>query len=105
MLVSSCCPAGYLLGYLIHRKTQVEPLACGNEPKADEHPEATAGPAHPEATAAPAEVAPLPGAQMDWGDVTQLLTEKLTTEALSKTLRYTAHVHTFLRSHIDTSER
>nr|XP_040022878.1 transferrin receptor 1b isoform X1 [Gasterosteus aculeatus aculeatus] len=77
---------GYLLGYLIHRKTQVEPLACGNEPKADAHPEATAGPAHPEATAAPAEVAPLPGAQMDWGDVTQLLTEKLTTEALSKTL-------------------
>ncbi|KAM8822736.1 transferrin receptor 1b [Spinachia spinachia] len=68
---------GYLLGYLSHRESRVEPLACGTEPETD---------AHPEATPAPAVVEPQPGTQMDWGDVTQLLSEKLTTQALSKTL-------------------
>ncbi|XP_037312516.2 transferrin receptor 1b [Pungitius pungitius] len=68
---------GYMLGYLSHRNTQAEQRACGSEPEAD---------AGLEATAAPAEDEPQPGAQMDWGDVTRLLTEKLTAQALGKTL-------------------
>ncbi|XP_029313940.1 LOW QUALITY PROTEIN: transferrin receptor 1b [Cottoperca gobio] len=61
---------GYVLGYLSHRETQLEQVSCG-----------------PELEETPAAVAPAPGALMDWKDVTQLLTQKLTSQDFDKSLR------------------
>ncbi|KAM6900582.1 transferrin receptor 1b [Xenentodon cancila] len=54
---------GYMTGYIIHRKPHVE------------------------AASAAAAAAPPPDAQLSWKDLTQLLTEKLTSEAFGQTLR------------------
>ncbi|XP_075936537.1 transferrin receptor 1b [Anarhichas minor] len=74
---------GYLLGYLSHRETQVQQVSCGKETETDAPLEVT-----PTAAAAPAApAAPVPDVQMDWEDVTQLLAQKLTSQAFDKTLR------------------
>lgn len=66
---------GYVLGYLSHSETQVEQVTCGTEQVTEKSPETM-----------PAFVAPAPDAQMDWTDVTQLLKQKLTSQAFKKTL-------------------
>ncbi|XP_068566351.1 transferrin receptor 1b [Cebidichthys violaceus] len=79
---------GYLLGYLSHRETQVQQVICGKEPETDARLGGTPTAATAAAAAAPvAPVAPVAVSQMDWEDVTQLLAQKLTSQAFDKTLR------------------
>ncbi|XP_042366138.1 transferrin receptor 1b [Plectropomus leopardus] len=66
---------GYVLGYLSHPKTEVEQVNCGTEQTTENEPETR-----------PAVVAPAPDVQMDWVDVTKLLTQKLTSETFKKSL-------------------
>ncbi|XP_018534822.1 transferrin receptor 1b [Lates calcarifer] len=65
---------GYLVGYVSHRKPQVEPVnpVSENENRLQ---------------ATPTDYAPSPEIQLDWKDVTQLLSQKLTSKAFEKTLR------------------
>ncbi|XP_072234835.1 transferrin receptor 1b [Leuresthes tenuis] len=74
---------GYLVGYFSHRKPQTGQVNCvlgvDNPTMA-----AQASTGAPSATVAP--VAAAPEVQMDWKKVTQLLAEKLTTEAFEETL-------------------
>ncbi|XP_041817585.1 transferrin receptor 1b [Chelmon rostratus] len=67
---------GYLIGYVSHRKPQAEQLNCGTELETEGELEGT-----------PAVVAPAPEVQLDWKDITQLLKQKLTSQAFDKTLR------------------
>ncbi|XP_039982271.1 transferrin receptor 1b [Xiphias gladius] len=64
---------GYLVGYISHRKPRVEP---GN-----------AEPGNAEPVTPPADFAPAPEFHLDWKDITELLTQKLTSQAFDKTLR------------------
>ncbi|XP_071340776.1 transferrin receptor 1b [Trachinotus anak] len=66
---------GYLVGFVSHRKPRVEPQA--NPTLEVEN----------ELKATPAAVAPAPEMQLDWDDITSLLTKKLTSQAFDKTLR------------------
>ncbi|XP_074478571.1 transferrin receptor 1b [Sebastes fasciatus] len=68
---------GYVLGYLSHRETQLEQVSCGTEQ----------GVVNTQVVTPPAIVAPAVDVQLDWKDITQLLTQKLTSEAFGKTLR------------------
>ncbi|XP_068438186.1 transferrin receptor 1b [Clinocottus analis] len=69
---------GYVLGYVSHREpSEAAQASCG--PAAQ-----TAG--QPEVKPELKPVAPVAAAQMDWDDVTQLLTQKLTSQAFDKTL-------------------
>ncbi|XP_040921750.1 transferrin receptor 1b [Toxotes jaculatrix] len=62
---------GYLLGYISHRKPRAEPLN-----------------AEMEATGTtPDDFTPAPEFQLNWNDITQLLTQKLTSQAFEKALR------------------
>ncbi|XP_056220723.1 transferrin receptor 1b [Seriola aureovittata] len=62
---------GYMVGFISHRKPRVEP-PVNQEPEIETPPPASA---------------PAPDPQLDWQDLTQLLTQKLTSEAFDKTLR------------------
>ncbi|XP_056290243.1 transferrin receptor 1b [Pseudoliparis swirei] len=64
---------GYVLGYISHREKAVEAANCG-------HSAVTPDDYSPE------EDSPEADAQMDWDDVTQLLKQKLTSQAFDKTL-------------------
>lgn len=68
---------GYVLGYLSQPETQVEQVNCGTEPGREENPQEVM----------PVVVAPAPDVQLDWEDITQLLEQKLTSQAFDKTLR------------------
>lgn len=74
------CLPGYLVGFISHRKHQDEPVNCSTDLEKDEKVESNP-------TVSPA-VAPAAQDQMDWKDVTQLLEQKLTSQAFDKTLRY-----------------
>ncbi|KAM4533534.1 transferrin receptor 1b [Odontesthes bonariensis] len=83
---------GYLVGYFSHGKPQgglvncvpgVDNEATAAQASTSAAPAAPAAPATPAAPVAP--VAPAPEAQMDWKKVTQLLAEKLTTQAFEET--------------------
>jgi len=74
-------PSGYVLGYISHREKAVEAANCG-------HSAVTPDDYSPE------EDSPEADAQMDWDDVTQLLKQKLTSQAFDKTLRCAVHTHT-----------
>ncbi|XP_054478579.1 transferrin receptor 1b [Anoplopoma fimbria] len=69
---------GYVLGYINHRETQVDQVNCHGEPETDGHQVVT-----PAVVAAVVQVQDTP---MNWQDVTQLLSQKLTSQALGKTL-------------------
>ncbi|XP_044194832.1 transferrin receptor 1b [Thunnus albacares] len=71
---------GYFIGYISHRKPRVEPAECRTGLEGEE-----STPVYPEQ--APVDAAPAPEAQLDWKDITQLLTQKLTTETFDRTLR------------------
>ncbi|KAK5849960.1 hypothetical protein PBY51_014252 [Eleginops maclovinus] len=66
---------GCLLGYLSHRDTQLQPVNCAAEPVIENAKEETA-----------AVVASVPDPQLNWKQVTQLLTQKLTSQAFDKSL-------------------
>ncbi|XP_070842116.1 transferrin receptor 1b [Chaetodon trifascialis] len=66
---------GYMIGYVSHRKPQAERPNCAPELQTENQLEST-----------PA-VAPAAELQLDWKDITQLLKQKLTSQAFDKTLR------------------
>lgn len=80
-------PPGYLIGYVSHHKPDVELLNCEDGAKLE---------TKNQTESTPTDVAPVPEAevQLYWKDITQLLKQKLTSEAFSKTLQYVPHVHT-----------
>ncbi|XP_034562053.1 transferrin receptor 1b [Notolabrus celidotus] len=71
---------GYLVGYISHSKPKVATASCdlrlGTETQTRKMPTTDAPAVPPEA----------PNSQMDWADVTELLTQKLTSQAFDKTL-------------------
>ncbi|XP_070784193.1 transferrin receptor 1b [Enoplosus armatus] len=67
---------GYLVGFISHRKPRVEPVNCGTELEVENQLGGT-----------PVVVVPAPEVGLDWKDITQLLTQKLTSQAFEKTLR------------------
>lgn len=69
-------PPGYLVGYISHRKPRVEPGNCDTQLDTENQVNGT-----------PADFAPPPQFQLDWKDITQLLTQKLTSQNFEKTLR------------------
>ncbi|KAI3354879.1 hypothetical protein L3Q82_004677 [Scortum barcoo] len=71
---------GYLVGFISHRKPQAPKDNCLMLPKMEDQQEETP------AVAAPAP-APAPAAQLDWKDITELLSQKLTSQACERTLR------------------
>ncbi|KAK2886678.1 hypothetical protein Q8A73_020624 [Channa argus] len=62
---------GYLVGYISHRETQVEPMETDTEIEEENGPE----------------ILPNAEFQLDWKSIGQLLTDKLNTQAFDKTLR------------------
>lgn len=65
------CAAGFLVGYISHRKPQVEPVNCDETKDTGE-----------------TEVAGMSDElQLNWNSITQLLTQKLTSQNFEKTLR------------------
>ncbi|XP_023128622.2 transferrin receptor 1b [Amphiprion ocellaris] len=78
---------GFLIGYASHRQSQVEPVNCGTTIAMTTPMKATPSPAPPAPQAPPAPPAPqAQDVQLDWKDITQLLTKKLTSQAFEKTL-------------------
>nr|XP_046227572.1 transferrin receptor 1b [Scatophagus argus] len=69
---------GYLIGYISHNKPQAELVHCeaGGEQDTENKLEPTTG-----------AVAEAPQVQLNWKDITQLLKQKLTSQAFDKTLR------------------
>ncbi|XP_044033027.1 transferrin receptor 1b isoform X2 [Siniperca chuatsi] len=67
---------GYLVGYISHRKPKVEQENCVTELGVENRLKTM-----------PTVVAPAPQVELDWKDITQLLTQKLTSQAFDKTLR------------------
>ncbi|XP_010769573.1 transferrin receptor protein 1-like [Notothenia coriiceps] len=74
---------GYLLGYLSHRDTQLQQENCATNPEMEIQKAEVEAEAEAEAAAAAAAV---PDAQMNWKQVTELLTQKLTSQAFDKSL-------------------
>uniref|UniRef100_A0A3Q1JRJ8 Transferrin receptor 1b n=1 Tax=Anabas testudineus TaxID=64144 RepID=A0A3Q1JRJ8_ANATE len=70
------CPPGYLVGYISHRKPWVEPESCDTHLETENALKSTT-----------ADVEPPPELQLNWKDITQLLTQKLTSQTFEKTLR------------------
>ncbi|XP_076617818.1 transferrin receptor 1b [Chaetodon auriga] len=66
---------GYLIGYVSHSKPQAEQPSCATELETENQPERTPV------------VASAPEVQLDWKDITQLLKQKLSSQAFDKTLR------------------
>lgn len=64
---------GCVVGYVSHRKPQVEPVKCGAELEVEE--------------TRPVDVVQPPEVQLDRKAITQLLTQKLTAQTFDKTLR------------------
>ncbi|XP_034070028.1 transferrin receptor 1b [Gymnodraco acuticeps] len=73
---------GYLLGYLSHRDTQLQQENCATNPEMEIQKEAAAE----EEAEAESAAAAVPDAQMNWKQVTELLTQKLTSQAFDKSL-------------------
>ncbi|TNN45031.1 Transferrin receptor protein 1 [Liparis tanakae] len=71
---------GYVLGYISHREKAVEAASCAQGAEAAGHPVVTPDDYSPD------DDSPEANAQMDWEDVTQLLTQKLTSQDFEKTL-------------------
>ncbi|XP_033964433.1 transferrin receptor 1b [Pseudochaenichthys georgianus] len=71
---------GYLLGYLSHRDTQLPQENCATNPEMEIQKEAATE------AAAEAAAAAVPDAPMYWKQVTELLTQKLTSQAFDKSL-------------------
>ncbi|XP_047468060.1 transferrin receptor 1b [Mugil cephalus] len=67
---------GYLVGYISHRKSKEGPVNCGGGTMTDSPTEET-----------PARGASAPDFQLDWKNITQLLTDKLTSQTFAMTLR------------------
>ncbi len=76
------CSPGYMIGYISHRKPQVQPVNCGTELTTE----------IPLKTTPAFVVASAPEPQLEWKDITQLLDQKLTSQAFDRTLRYVVHV-------------
>ncbi|XP_029002937.1 transferrin receptor 1b [Betta splendens] len=68
---------GYLVGYVSHRKPWVKPVTCDKETQTGED----------ELEGTSEDVEPPPEPQLDWKSITQLLTQKLTSQNFEKTLR------------------
>ncbi|XP_051266910.1 transferrin receptor 1b [Dicentrarchus labrax] len=71
---------GYLVGYISHRKPRVELVNCSKELDTETATGAATG-------TATAVVKPAPAVQLAWKDITNLLTQKLTSQAFDQTLR------------------
>ncbi|MED6251689.1 hypothetical protein ATANTOWER_001357 [Ataeniobius toweri] len=71
--------AGYLIGYISHQKPMVE-SDCGQSVTVETGGTNTGKPS-------PAQTVPPPDVSLSWKDVTQLLTDKLSSEAFKKTLK------------------
>lgn len=81
-------PPGCVLGYVSQAKPQAALVSC--EPGVSP----TTGSPTTSPTAIPAADVPAEETELDWKDITQLLKEKLISEAFTKTLRYSGeHEH------------
>lgn len=76
-------PPGFLIGFVSRPKPQAELVngEAGDKPVMKNGMEKT-----------PAAVAPAPEVPLDWKDITQLLKQKLTSQAFEKTLKYVPRV-------------
>uniref|UniRef100_A0A3Q1F2Y6 Transferrin receptor 1b n=1 Tax=Acanthochromis polyacanthus TaxID=80966 RepID=A0A3Q1F2Y6_9TELE len=73
---------GFLIGFASHRPSQVEPVNCGTTTGMTTP---TTGMTTPKKETPPP-AAPAQKVQLDWNDITQLLTMKLTSQTFEKTL-------------------
>lgn len=81
--------SGLLIGYFSHSGPEAAPPSCNMSAEQTSNPPKAA-----ETTTDPPYVVPeRSDAQMDWADVTNLLTQKLSSQALNKTLRSVYHAN------------
>ncbi|XP_008288621.1 transferrin receptor 1b [Stegastes partitus] len=79
---------GFLIGFISHSQPQAEPVNCSTTAAPVSTSPGAPVTKRPVAPSPVAPVAPVaPEVHLDWKDITQLLTQKLTSQAFDKTLR------------------
>ncbi|XP_041824590.1 transferrin receptor 1b [Melanotaenia boesemani] len=78
---------GYVVGYASHQKPQGEPVDCGVQKGVKTDGTTTERTMTTTSSAPAAPVAPAPEPQLNWKKLTQLLAEKLTSQAFESSLR------------------